>query len=58
MNTIQTRQITVPLGIEAHRKAQQFAAEQATPQKRKRVYLNTLAVYAVHNFLNWLKIET
>ena len=50
--------LTVPLGREAHRQAGQFAAEQATPQKGKRVYLNTLAVYAVHSYLKWLQIET
>jgi len=50
--------IEVPLGIEAHRLAKQFAAEQGNPEKRKQVYLNTLAVYAVHRYLQWLQIET
>ena len=48
----------VPLGTEAHRIARQFAVEQSTPQKGKRVYLNTLAVYAIHTYLKWLGIET
>jgi hypothetical protein len=50
--------IIVPLGGEAHAMAGQFAAEQATPDQGKRVYLNTLAVYAVHSYLKWLQIET
>ncbi len=48
----------VPLNHEAHDYAARFAAEQATPAKGKRVYLNTLAVYAVHTYLNWLNIPT
>ncbi len=58
MNTTQTPRITVPLGGEAHASARQFAAQQATPQKGKQVYINTLAVHAVHNYLKWLQIET
>ena len=48
----------IPLGIQAHRLAGQFAAEQTTKEKSKQVYLNTLAVYAVHRYLKWLGIET
>lgn len=58
MNSTETPFLTVPLGREAHAIAGQFAAQQATPQKGKRVYLNTLAVYAVHSYLKWLHIET
>ncbi len=50
--------MTVPLGAEAHRRAGQFAIEQSTPAKSKQVYLNTLAVYAVHRYLTWCQIET
>ena len=50
--------LEIPLGIEAHRFARQFAAEQSTQQKSKQVYLNTLAVYAAHRYLQWLQIET
>jgi hypothetical protein len=50
--------LTVALGRDAHRYAELFAAEQATPQKGKRVYFNTLAVYAVHTYLKWLSIKT
>ena len=49
---------TIYLGQKAHTLAQQFAREQATPQQGKRVYLNTLAVYAVHTHLNRLNIAT
>ena len=48
----------IPLGIQAHRLASQFAAEQTTELKKKQVYLNSLAVYAVHRYLKWLGIET
>ncbi|HBL10681.1 MAG TPA: hypothetical protein DD379_04615 [Cyanobacteria bacterium UBA11162] len=58
MNNTKTPLLTVPLGTEAHDFARQFAAQQATPQKGKRVYFKTLAVYAVHHYLKWLGIET
>ena len=58
MNRIITFCPTVPLGREAHAIARQFAAEQATPQRSKQIYLNTLAVYAVHSYLKWLRIDT
>jgi ABC-type phosphate transport system substrate-binding protein len=58
MNSTQSLHLTVPLGQDAHRLALQFAAEQATPDKGKQVYLNTLAVYAVHSYLKWLPVET
>lgn len=48
----------ISLGIEAHRLAGKFAAEQATTERSKQVYLNTLAVYTVHRYLKWLGIET
>jgi hypothetical protein len=58
MTSTQSLHLSVPLGKDAHDLAQQFAAEQATPQKGKQVYLNTLAVYAVHSYLKWLSVET
>lgn len=58
MKIIETPRLSVPLGGEAHALARSFAAEQITPQKGKKTYLNTLAVYAVHNYLKWLHIET
>ncbi len=58
MTSTQSQPISVPLGKDAHRWAEMFASEQATPQKGKEVYLNTLAVCAVHSYLKWLMVET
>lgn len=58
MNSIEMPLLKVPIISEAHAQARQFAAQQATPQKGKRVYLNTLAVYAIHNYLKWMGYET
>lgn len=58
MNSKEEQFIQIPLGIEAHRFADKFAAEQINIEKSKQVYLNTLAVYAVHRYLKWLGIET
>lgn len=58
MNNKERQFLEVPLGIEAHNIAGKLAAEQATTEKSKQVYLNTLAVYAVHRYLKWLGIET
>ncbi len=49
---------TIWLEPDAHRYAAQFAAEQVTSQKGRQVYLNTLAVYAVRTYLNWLAVPT
>lgn len=38
--------------------AAKFAAEQVSVRKGKQVYLNTLAIYAVRTYLNWLSIPT
>jgi hypothetical protein len=38
--------------------ALKFASEQATKSKGKRVYFNTLAIYMVRDFLEWMQIET
>ncbi len=58
MNNAQPNRLQIPLGKDAHQKAEEFAAEQETVEKGKQVYLNTLAVYAVNNYLQWLNIET
>ena len=58
MNPTFSESLSVPLGREAHRYAGMFAAQQATPEKGKQVYLNTLAVYAVDSYLKWLSIPT
>ena len=58
MKTHNISQLIVPLGKTIHAIASEFAAEQTTSQKGKKIYLNTLAVYAVHSYLKWLQIET
>ncbi|MCU0535326.1 MAG: DUF1822 family protein [Hydrococcus sp. Prado102] len=58
MNLTQFLPIPVLLDKNSHRYAMQFAAEQATPQKGKQVYLNTLAVCGVHQYLKWLSIPS
>lgn len=50
--------LPIPLSQRAYECAAQFAAEQANLNHGKRIYLNTLAVYAVHTYCNWLEIET
>jgi hypothetical protein len=58
MNIAEIPLLTVPIELKAHEMARQLAAVQSTVQKGKRVYLNALAVYAVHSYLKWLQIET
>ncbi|MDY7012329.1 MAG: DUF1822 family protein [Cyanobacteriota bacterium] len=58
MNRTASSPLIVPLTPTIRDRARQFAAQQATPEKGLRVYLNTLAVWAVHRYLNWLQIET
>lgn len=58
MNNTSTPYIEVPLTTEAHEIALRFAAEQLTVARGKKIYLNTLAVYAVHYYLEWSEIET
>ncbi len=49
---------TMPISFKAHQIAQQFRQQQSDGKKAKQVYLNTLAVYAVDQYLKWLGIET
>lgn len=58
MNLTQSPPLTILLDRHAHRYAQQFASEQATPAKGKQVYLNTLSVYAVHTYLKCFAVKT
>lgn len=58
MNIAELPLLTVPIELKAYEMARQLAAVQSTVQKGKRVYLNALAVYAVHSYLKWLQIET
>ena len=53
-----TGQFTMFIPLEAHRQAQQFRQHHADSVKGKQVYLNTLAVYAVHEYLQILGIDT
>ena len=55
---IENQHNAVLLDSQAYYYAKRFATEEATPEKRERVYLNTLAVYAVHNQLQLLETKT
>ncbi|NJL90486.1 MAG: DUF1822 family protein [Coleofasciculaceae cyanobacterium SM2_1_6] len=55
---IQDTNLTIPLNNKDHEISRNFSVEQGTPEKRKQVYLNTLAVLAVHRFLESIGIET
>lgn len=50
--------IKVPLGQAIRQKALEFAATQRNVTRGKQVYLNTLAVHAVHSYLKWLGIDS
>lgn len=61
MNTTQIdyqKSVTIPLQEKAHDWARKFASAQTSVEEKKRVYLNTLAVYAVHTYLKWIQVET
>ena len=64
MNSTELPLITVPLGRQAHTQAKKLASQAmqlATGADKhqigKRVYLNTLAVYAVDSYLRWQAYE-
>jgi len=50
--------LMVPLTSTAHSYAKRFAQEQASREKQRQVYYNTLAVYTMREYLNWMGIET
>ncbi len=58
MNSILSSALPIPISQDAYRFAKQFAMEQATPEKGKQVYLNTLSVMAVRDYFQWLEIST
>ncbi|VEP11312.1 conserved hypothetical protein [Hyella patelloides LEGE 07179] len=58
LSTINNEQLTILLDSNAHNYAKQFASQQATIEKGKQVYLNTLAVYAVYTYLKCFPITT
>jgi hypothetical protein len=50
--------LTLALTPQAHADAQDFSRQQFSPEKSRQVYLNTLAIHAVHNYLSWLDLES
>jgi Protein of unknown function (DUF1822) len=58
MNAADTHNLTISLNKQNHAVARQFARQQDTVEKAEKVYLNTLAVCAVENFMQWLDVET
>ena len=50
-STVSLTTFPIPLGIQAHQQAQRFRDHHPKPQKSKEVYLNTLAVLAVKDYL-------
>ncbi|MFN6156808.1 DUF1822 family protein [Anabaena sp. AL09] len=50
--------ISIPISAKFRDTALQFAQEQPNPEKAKLVYLNTLAVQVVNNYLQMLDIST
>lgn len=59
MNSITDQlSFSVALSIEAHAIAQEYSKDIANSIKRQQVYLNTLAVYAVDNYLQCMGFET
>lgn len=57
-STEQDLTLPVPLTLKGHHIAQLFYQQHSVPQKAKQVYLNTLAIQAVHSYLGWLGITT
>jgi len=58
MTTTDYQTMNIPIPIEAHNYAQKFASQQSNREKKSQVYLNTLVVYAVDNFLKVMDIKT
>jgi Protein of unknown function (DUF1822) len=50
--------LPIPLTLKGHRTAESFYQQHSDPQKAKQVYLNTLAIDAVHSYLSWLGVST
>ena len=57
-STEQDLTLPVPLTLRGHHTAQLFYQQHSNPQKAKQVYLNTLAIDAVHSYLSWLGVAT
>jgi|GEM_PF-304671 len=52
------QKITIPLDRVSFESADQLSSQQPTLEQGRRVYLNTLAVGAVHTYLGWLGIRS
>lgn len=57
-NSIENQSLPMPITQKAIRLAWQFASEQGHPQRVEQIYLNTLALLAVRDYLTILDIET
>ena len=55
---LQQKSLEIPITRKALATAQQFASQQPHPQEQEQVRLNTLAVWAVHDYLELMEIET
>ncbi|MFB2981440.1 DUF1822 family protein [Microseira sp. BLCC-F43] len=58
INHILEKSIPLPITTAAVRIARQFADQQLTPEKQQQVYFNTLAVCAVHDYMQMMDIPT
>ncbi len=54
----QENSLPMPLTQKAIQTAHQFAAEQPHPQEAEQIYLNTLAILAVRDYLQLMEIDT
>ncbi len=57
-NSIENQSLPMPITRKAILSARQFAAEQRHPQRVEQIYLNTLALLAVRDYLTILDIQT
>ena len=55
---LQQKSLEIPITRKALATAEQFASQQPHPQEQEQVRLNTLAVWAVHDYLELMEIET
>ncbi|MCL1475379.1 DUF1822 family protein [Argonema antarcticum] len=58
INHILETSIPLPITTASMQIAQQFACQQPTPEKREQVYLNTLAICAVNDYMQMMDIPT
>lgn len=57
-NNIEEKSMPLPITQAAMRMAQQFADQQPTQEKKEQVYLNTLAVCVVNDYMEMMDIPT